>query len=110
VVLVQLAPTRQLPTEQFELALHETQVLVGHLAVGGDDHVTTTEGAAVLAEGQVDVQRQGIAGRQPTEVGGVVGSREALAELHGRGIGGVPGSRAVVALQQGGVDGGQIGG
>ena len=56
VVLDQPGARRQVAQDQLYFALQIVEVPGGHLSFGGDDDVATAEGAAVLAEGQVDIE------------------------------------------------------
>ena len=93
---------RKVRGQQVDLALQIVQVPIGHVAVTGNHHVTTTVRAPLLAERQVDVEGQRLVGPgagvgQAAHVGGIVYAR---VELDRRWIRGVARPRPIVSSQQ----------
>ena len=85
-----------------DFAVQPVQVAAHHVLAPGDHHVAAAEVAAVLAEGDVDVEGERIpgAGGGPGQPLRVVRGAEGLGELRSGGVAGVAGTGPVVAGQK----------
>ncbi len=102
VILSEQAAVAQVARYEVGLGDDPIEVRVGDALPPGHNDVASAERAAGLAEGQVDVEREGIGRplRRCVQSCGVVFGAECVGELDRGGVGRVAGAGLVVALQQ----------
>ena len=102
VVLADPSTVWEVFRKKVDLRVKIVEVLVGNGVVLCDHDVASAERTPFVAEGEMDIEGQGLGGRVVglRELSPVGARVEPLVELHGGGIGRVPGARSVILLQQ----------